>query len=90
MLISNGFPDNDDDKCIYRKVENNLCIIICLYVDDMLIFGTNLQVVIETKSFLRSKFNMKYLGEAEVILGIKITRTLNGINHSQDTMLRRF
>ena len=82
MLISNGFCINDVDKCIYRKVENNSCTIICLYFDDLLIFGTNLQVVIKTKSFLRSKFDIKDLGEAEVILGIKITVTLNGLNLS--------
>ena len=61
MLISNGFSINDVDKCIYNKVENNSCIIICLYVDDMLIFRTNLLVVINTKSFLRSKFDIKDL-----------------------------
>ena len=43
-----------------------------LHIDNMLIFGTNLQVVIDTKSFLRSKFDMKDLGEVEVILRIKI------------------
>ena len=61
---------------------------------DILIFRTNLQVVINTKSFLRSKFDMKDLGEAEVILGIKITRTLNGLNFSQEhyieKILKRF
>ena len=63
----------------------------------MLIFGTNLQVVINTKSFLRSKFDMKDLGEGEVIPGIKITRTLNGINlsrtsqeHYVEKILKRF
>ncbi|RVW59821.1 hypothetical protein CK203_098472 [Vitis vinifera] len=35
-------------------------------------------VVCETKKFLGSKFDMKDLGEAKVILGIKITRTPNG------------
>ena len=94
VLISNGFSINDVDKCIYSKVENNSCIIICLYVDDTLIFGTNLQVVINTKSFLRSKFDMKDLREAEVVLGIKITRTLNELNFSQERyvekILKRF
>ena len=84
VLISNAFSINDVDQCIYSKVENNSCIIICLYVDDILIFGTNLQVVIEKKSFLRSKFKMKDLGEAELILGIKIFRMLNGLNLSQE------
>ena len=89
VLISNGFSINDANKCIYKKVENNSCISICLYVDDMLIFGINLQVVINTKSFLRSKFDMKDLGEAEVILGIKITRTLNGLNLSQEHYIEK-
>ena len=94
MLISNGFFINDANKCIYKKVENNSCIIICLYVDNMLISGTNLQVVINTKSFLRSKFDMKDLREAKVFLGIKITRTLNGLNlfqeHYIEKILKRF
>ena len=94
VLISNGFSINDADKCICSKVENNSCIIICLYIDDMLIFGADLQVVINTKSFLRSKFDMKDLGEAKVILGIKIIRTLNVLNLSQEhyveKILKRF
>ena len=60
----------------------------------MLIFGTSLEVVWETKKFLGSKFDMKDLGEAEVILGIKITRTPNGLKLSQEhyveNILRKF
>ena len=48
----------------------------------------------ETKKFLGSKFDMKDLGEAEVILGIKITRTPNGLKLSQEyyveKILRKF
>ena len=55
----------------------------------MLIFRTNLQVVINTKSFLRSKFDLKDLGEAEVILGIKITRTLDRLNLSQEHYIEK-
>ena len=84
VLITNGYSINDVDKCIYNKYEDNTCVVICLYVDDMLIFGTNLEVVCETKKFLGSKFDMKDLGEAEVILGIKITRTPNGLKLSQE------
>ncbi|KAL6319631.1 hypothetical protein AAG906_020708 [Vitis piasezkii] len=43
----------------------------------------NLRVIMcETKKFLGSKFEMKDLGEVEVILGIKITRTPNGLKLS--------
>lgn len=50
------------------------CVIICLYVDDMMIFGTCLDVVLEIKKFLSSVFYMKDLGEADVILGVKLQK----------------
>ncbi|GAA0143845.1 hypothetical protein LIER_35818 [Lithospermum erythrorhizon] len=57
------------DKCVYCKFNENKEVDICLYVDDMLIFGTNLQQVEETKSFLSIKFSMKDMGMADVNLG---------------------
>ncbi|RVW44009.1 Retrovirus-related Pol polyprotein from transposon TNT 1-94 [Vitis vinifera] len=51
------------EGCVVPRKEKN--VFICLYIDDMLIFGTNLEVVCETKKFLGSKFDMKDLGEAE-------------------------
>ena len=94
VLVTNGYSINDVDKCIYSKYEDNTCVVISLYVDDMLIFGTSLEVVCETKKFLGSKFDMKDLGEAKVILGIKITRVPNGLKLSQEhyveKILRKF
>jgi hypothetical protein len=43
-------------------------VILCLYVDDILIFGTSLNVIKEVKEFLSQNFEMKDLGEADVIL----------------------
>ena len=45
---------------------------MCLYVDDILIFGTNLNVIEEVKSFLSQSFEMKDMGVADVILNIKL------------------
>lgn len=53
-------------------------MIICLYVDDMLIFSTHINAINETKMFLSSQFYMKDLGEAYVILGVKVTKIENG------------
>ena len=62
------------DLWSYNKLNNNECVIICLYVDDLLIFGTSHNVVHDTKCFLASKFDMKILVGANAILGIKILR----------------
>nr|KAJ0209090.1 hypothetical protein LSAT_V11C400189260 [Lactuca sativa] len=56
------------DKCVYSKFDTSgKGVMICLYVDDMLIFGTDLEEVDKTKKFLSSGFNMKDMGEAEIL-----------------------
>jgi len=60
----------------------------------MLILDTNLLVVNETKKLLSSLFEMKDMGEAYVILGIKIQKTNTGFSLSQshyiEKMLKKF
>ena len=47
---------------------------VCLYVDNILILGTNIEIIKSIKKMLSNSFDMKDLGVADVILGIKITR----------------
>ena len=49
-------------------------MIICLYVNDLLIFGTNMQGVSDNEKYLTSQFKMKDFGEVDTILGIKIKK----------------
>nr|GEU49875.1 hypothetical protein [Tanacetum cinerariifolium] len=42
VVLSNGYLLNQADKCVYSKFDaSGKGVIICLYADDMLIFGTN-------------------------------------------------
>nr|GEW03469.1 zinc finger, CCHC-type [Tanacetum cinerariifolium] len=80
------------DKCVYSKFDaSGKGVIICLYVDDMLIFGTDQDQVNKTKKFLSSKFDMKDLGEVEAILGIRIKRGNNDpivkFQHNKGTLV---
>ncbi|GKB18368.1 zinc finger, CCHC-type containing protein [Tanacetum coccineum] len=73
VVLSSGYLLNQCDKCSYSKFDESVKgVIICLYVYDMLIFGTDQDQVDLTKEFLSSRFSKKYMGEADVILGIKI------------------
>ena len=65
---------------MYSIVIGSDCIIICLYVDDMLTFGTNVHVVNKTKKLLSCHFKMKDMDEANVILWIKIRKTNDGFS----------
>ncbi|GKB39574.1 zinc finger, CCHC-type containing protein [Tanacetum coccineum] len=90
VVLSNGYLLNQDDKCVYSKFdESGKGVIICLYVDDMLIFGTDQVQVDLTKEFLSSKFSMKEMGEANVILGIRIKHESNGITISQSHYIEK-
>jgi hypothetical protein len=78
-LTSAGFAINEADKCVYYRCGGGEGVILCLYVDDILIFGTNIDVINEVKSFLSKSFDMKDLGEADVILNIKLIKANGGI-----------
>lgn len=66
-----------------------------LYVDDILLFGTNMKVIEQVKNFLSQSFDIKDLGEADVILNIKLLRDDNGgitllQSHCVEKVLSRF
>ncbi|GJX56434.1 zinc finger, CCHC-type containing protein [Tanacetum coccineum] len=91
VVLSNGYLLNQADKCVYSKFdESGKGVIICLYVDDMLIFGTDQVQVDLTKKFLSSRFSMKDMGEADVILGIRIKHESNGIAISQSHYIEKY
>jgi len=66
--LLNEFKINKVDKYIYMKNTDKIYVIICLYVDDMLILDNNDYIIKSTKKILTNKFDMKNLGVADVIL----------------------
>ena len=75
-MLANVFKINECDKCIYVKDTVNDYVILCLYVDDMLIVGSDDEMVKSTKAMLSTRFDMKDMGLADVILGVKILKNL--------------
>jgi hypothetical protein len=67
-----GFKENEDHNYIYAKFKNETFIFLVLYVDDILLASSDVHLLLETKSFLSSHFDMKDLGEASYVLGIEI------------------
>ena len=82
VMLSNGFHINQCDKCVYAKGNEKDYVIVCLYVDDVIIIGSydNIKT---TKKMLSRNFDMKDMGIADVILGMKINKTLEGYTLSQ-------
>ncbi|KAK4407562.1 Retrovirus-related Pol polyprotein from transposon TNT 1-94 [Sesamum angolense] len=63
-------------------------------LDDMLIMGSNRDIILTTKKMLTKQFDMKDMGLADVILGIKISKTSDGLalsqSHYVETIFRKF
>ncbi|KAK6160261.1 hypothetical protein DH2020_003642 [Rehmannia glutinosa] len=93
-MLSNGYKINECDKCVYVKGTSEAFVIVCLYVDDLLIMGSSHDSIMDTKRMLKRNFDMKDMGTADVILGIKISRTHDGIilsqSHYVEKVLKKF
>ena len=94
-ILLYGFKLNQSDKCVYSKFnDKGNDVIICLYVDDMLIFSTSLLQAKKVNDYLSSVFKMKDMGEADIILGLKIIRSNDRIilsqSHYIEKILKRF
>jgi hypothetical protein len=86
---------NEADKCLYYCFGGGEGVILCLYVDGILIFGISLNVIKDVKEFLSQNLVMKDLGEADVILNIKLVREGDGgvtllQSHYVEDVLSRF
>ena len=94
VMLSCGFKINECDKCVYVKEDEHGYVIVCLYVDDMLIVGNDGKMITSTKNILNSRFDMKDMGHDDVILEIKIKRTSDGLilsqSHYVDNILGKF
>ena len=59
---------------MYKKCSDNVVVFLVLYVDDILLIENDVGNLSSVKVWLSAQFNMKYLGEAGHILGIKFLR----------------
>ncbi|KAH9776932.1 hypothetical protein KPL71_006858 [Citrus sinensis] len=73
-IKSFGFIQNIDEPCVYKKIQEKFVTFLILYVDDILLIGNDIGVLTTIKSWLAEQFDMKDLGEASYILGIKLPR----------------
>ncbi|KAJ9547335.1 hypothetical protein OSB04_019878 [Centaurea solstitialis] len=91
-----GFTKSEFEPCVYTKFSGSIVTFLVLYVDDILLIGNDVPTLQSVKSWLSKCFQMKDLGEAAYILGIKIytnrSKRLIGLSQSTyiDKVLKRF
>ena len=61
-----------------------------MYVDDILLVGNDMKMIVTTKMWLSSIFEMKDMGEANYVLGVKVLRDCSKklLGFSQKTYIK--
>lgn len=78
-LLDHGYIQSKFNYSLFNKVEGTKHVHLLVYVDDMLISGSNFQLIEELKIVLRSHFQQKDLGHLCYFLGLEIARSTDGI-----------
>jgi hypothetical protein len=85
FLCALGMQRTEVDYSLYYLLEQGGVTILILYVDDLLITGSNSSRCKWLQQQLMNKFEMTNLRNASYYLGVEITGTKSGIFLSQQT-----
>ena len=73
FMHEHGYSKCYLDHCVYfKRLDDDSYIILCLYVDDMLVSGSNIDHIKRLKEWLAHSFPTKDLGLEKKILDMKI------------------
>eukprot|EP00253_Pinus_taeda_P009646 PITA_09646 len=83
FLLETGFSRCHSDNTIYIKKVGKSLIILVLYVDDLILTGSDPNLINHVKSNLKNKFEMIDLGHLHYFLGLQVLQSKEGISLSQ-------
>ncbi|XP_019228108.1 PREDICTED: uncharacterized protein LOC109209314 [Nicotiana attenuata] len=75
MYVPDGF--SSQGEC-HKKIASDL-VVILVYVDDLLVTGSDLTLIKQVRKRLQERFKMKDLGELKYFFGIDFSRSQEGI-----------
>ncbi|CAM8942988.1 unnamed protein product [Rhodiola kirilowii] len=78
-LIGYGFVQSQNDHSLFTLTNSDEFIALLVYVDDVVLTGTNLELISAVKSFIHSRFKIKDLGHLKFFLGLEVARSDSGL-----------
>ncbi|KAK4391658.1 Retrovirus-related Pol polyprotein from transposon RE2 [Sesamum angolense] len=78
-----GFSRCQADHSVFVQTTTSGMVVLAVYVDDILITGSDLVGIEEAKTYLQKHFVTKDLGRPRYFLGIEIAHSKHGISVSQ-------
>eukprot|EP00253_Pinus_taeda_P030802 PITA_30802 len=75
FLLQSGFSRCHSDNTIYTKKVGKSLIILVLYVDDLILIGSDPNLINHVKSNLKKKFEMTDLRHLHYFLGLQVLQS---------------
>jgi hypothetical protein len=93
FLLTVGFNSSQADCSLFVYSSSHEIIYLLLYVDDIIITGSNMPLIDTFIHKLRHEFSMKDLGTLNYFLGLEVTHSATGIflsqlKYTRDLLLR--
>ena len=82
-LLNIGFIKSEADNSLFTLQRETGMTCLIVYVDDIIITGSDLEGIERIKSHLKMKFDVKDLGELKYFLGIEMAYSKKGLFLSQ-------
>lgn len=83
FLKQHGFVQSFADTSLFTKHLGSHFLALLVYVDDILLTGSDLQMLTTIKTQLHNEFSIKDLGNIHYYLGLEFIRTKQGITMTQ-------
>lgn len=84
ILQNLGFLRCSKEPSLYIKEEKTGLLVVCVYVDDLLVTSSCLQSIMNFKKEMGNKFEMSDLGKLTYYLGIEVSQLGGSIILSQN------
>ncbi|KAK2450734.1 putative mitochondrial protein [Trifolium repens] len=83
LLIHEGYQQSTSDYSLFTLSSENDFTALLVYVDDIILAGTNTVEFNRIKSILDAQFKIKDLGALKYFLGLEVAQSREGISVSQ-------
>ncbi|KAJ0577616.1 putative RNA-directed DNA polymerase [Helianthus annuus] len=89
ILLDMKFHRCSQEQAVFRRTVGTDVLLIGVYVDDLIVTGSNLKLIMEFKRGMAKNFEMSDLGKLTYYLGIEVSQSKDGTKIKQEAYAKK-